>query len=64
MIAYNTSRYIDVLPNIVSNYNNTYHSTIKKEPIKVKQTDEDIFNITRQKYMKASEVNHILILVI
>ena len=54
-VAYSTSKYIDVLQDIVSNYNNTYHSTIKKAPIKVKQTDDDVFDITREKYMKAYE---------
>ena len=55
MVAYNTSKYIDVLQDIVSNYNNTYHSTIKKAPSKVEETDDDIFDITRKKYMKAYE---------
>ena len=55
MVAYNTSEYIDVLNDIVQNYNNTYHSGIKKEPINVKHEDEEVFNITRQKYINAME---------
>ena len=55
MVAYNTSKYIDVLNDIVQNYNNTYHSGIKKEPINVKHEDEEVFNITRQKYINARD---------
>ena len=30
LVQYNTSNYIDVLQKIVDNYNNTFHSGIKK----------------------------------
>jgi len=32
MAASNSRRYLDVLPKIVKNYNNTYHTTIKSTP--------------------------------
>jgi len=32
MAASNSRRYLDVLPKIVDNYNNTYHTTIKSTP--------------------------------
>jgi len=32
MAASNLRRYLDVLPKIVENYNNTYHTTIKRTP--------------------------------
>jgi len=32
MAASNSCRYLDVLPKIVENYNNTYHTTIKSTP--------------------------------
>jgi hypothetical protein len=35
MNAYNTLSYKNVLPDLISNYNNTRHSTIKKKPIDV-----------------------------
>lgn len=42
MTANNTTKWIDVLPKIVKNYNNTEHDTIKKAPIKVSLDDEKI----------------------
>jgi len=35
MVAYNSQRCVDVLPKIVKNYNNTYHTTIKSTPAAV-----------------------------
>jgi len=35
MAANNSRRYLDVLPKIVENYNNTYHTTIKSTPAAV-----------------------------
>ncbi len=32
MIAYKTNRFIDVLPELVENYNNSIHSSIKITP--------------------------------
>jgi len=39
MAANNSCRYLDVLPNIVENYNNTYHTTIKSTPAAVWASD-------------------------
>jgi len=35
MAASNSCRYLDILPKIVENYNNTYHTTIKSTPAAV-----------------------------
>ena len=32
---YNTKKYIDILPKLIDNYNNTYHTTLKTTPEKV-----------------------------
>jgi len=37
--ANNTYRWIDVLPKLIENYNNTIHRTIKMKPIDVKEKD-------------------------
>ena len=47
----NTTRYITVLPQIVKNYNNTYHSTIKCKPNK--PNEEVIREINLTKTMNA-----------
>ena len=38
--AKNTLSYIDVLPQLVSSYNNTYHRSIKMKPTQVKKANE------------------------
>lgn len=40
MLSNNTYRYIDVLPQLVSSYNNTFHSGIKAIPAKITKKDE------------------------
>ena len=55
MEQHNTSNYIDVLNNIVYNYNHAYHTGIKKIPSEVKEQDEDIIKLTNQKYNKAKQ---------
>jgi len=55
MEMHNTTMYIDVLPNIVKNYNMAYHSGIKKAPIDVKDEDQDVLNIFLKKYQLAKE---------
>ena len=35
-----TKRYIDILENLIKNYNNTYHRSIKSNPASVIQTNE------------------------
>src|SRR5271163_5186540 len=37
-----TGRYIDVLPQLVSSYNNTYHRSIKMTPSEVNEKNEDV----------------------
>jgi len=52
---YNTTKYINVLPQIIHGYNNTYHSGIKKAPNKVEDDDEQVLEIMNQRYIKAKE---------
>ena len=53
MAMHNTTRYIDVLPKIVYNYNTSYHSGIKKKPSEVEDDDEEVIKVTNRKYNKA-----------
>jgi len=55
MAIHNTTKYIDILPTIVHNYNNTYHSGIKKAPNKVEDDDKEIIELTRKKIEKAKQ---------
>ena len=52
---YNTTKYINVLPQIIHGYNNTYHTGIKKIPNQVEEEDEDVIELTNRKYNKAKE---------
>ena len=38
--AKNTLRYVDVLPKLVSSYNQTYHRSIKMAPVQVTKKNE------------------------
>ena len=49
MVIHQITKYIDVLPKFIYNYNNLYHSTIKKAPIEVEDNDEEVIELTRQK---------------
>ena len=49
----NTSKYINVFSDIVNNYNDSYHSGIKKAPRDVENKDESIIKLTNRKYNKA-----------
>ena len=51
----NTTKYIDVLPKLIYNYNTSYHSGIKKSPADadVDEDDVDVANIAHRKYEKA-----------
>ena len=40
--AKNTTRYIDILPELVTGYNHSYHRSIKMRPIDVKVSDETV----------------------
>jgi len=53
LTMFNTTKYIDVLPKIISNYNSSYHSGIKKVPNDVEEDDEDVIKLTNKKYNKA-----------
>ena len=37
---HNTSRYIDVLPDIIYSYNNSFQTSIKMKPNEVKEVDD------------------------
>ena len=52
---YNTTKYINVLPQIIHGYNNTYHSGIKKIPNQVEDEDEDVIELTNRKYNDAKK---------
>ena len=45
MTAVSKKVYFDVLNNIVDNYNNTYHRTIKMKPIDVKPDSYPAYNV-------------------
>ena len=49
----NTTRYIDVLKQLVHNYNHAYHRGIKKIPADVKNVDSHILKVDNEKYNKA-----------
>ena len=51
---YDTTRYINVLPQIIHGYNNTFHSGIKQKPNEV-EDDDEVLEIMNKKYVKAKE---------
>ena len=53
LAQHNTSKYIDVLQDIIYNYNHGYHSGIKKIPTAVKDIDADIDRLNNKKYLQA-----------
>ena len=53
--SHKTTRYIDVLPKLVENYNNTYHSTIKCSPNEADKHVDDINTIMLNKYLTAKD---------
>ena len=50
-----TTKYIDVLPKLIENYNLSYHSGIKKIPAEVKNKDEDIIKLINRRYNDAKK---------
>ncbi len=52
---YNTTKYINVLPQIIHGYNSSYHSGINKPPNKVDQEDEEVLEIMHKRYVKAKQ---------
>ena len=59
LAMHNTTNYIDVLPNIVNNYNLAYHSGIKKAPTDVEDNDKSVLDIFMKKYNLAKEEEQI-----
>ena len=56
MTHYNTLTYIDVLPDIISNYNHTYHRTLKNTPYRVhNMTPEEVKQQFKLMYIKSSK---------
>ena len=46
MAMHNTSKYINIIDDIVENYNTSYHSGIKMIPDDVKNNDENVIKLT------------------
>ena len=53
--SHNTTRYIDALPKLIDNYNNTYHSTIKCTPNDAINHVDEINTIMMRKYKLAKD---------
>ena len=53
LTMYNTTKYINVLPQIIHGYNSSYHSGIKRAPNKVQEDDEEVLEIMNKKYVQA-----------
>ena len=53
LTQHNTTKYIDVLQDLVYNYNHGFHTGIKKIPAEVKEIDPDIAKRDNQKYLLA-----------
>jgi len=60
MIAYNTKKYIDILPQLVQNYNNTIHSSTKMKPNEVNENKENkLSNNKLKEYLEVKqEINN------
>ena len=58
----NSARYIDVLPQIIHNYNHSYHRTIKSTPHKVHHMDKNQIRLQfKQMYIKEVKDKKVLI---
>ena len=56
MTHYNTLTYIDVLPDIINNYNHTYHRTLKNTPYRVhNMTPKEVKQQFKLMYIKSSK---------
>ena len=53
LAIHHTTRYIDAFTAIVDNYNDSYHTGIKKAPREVTNNDESIIRLTNKKYNRA-----------
>jgi len=52
-----TKRWIDVLPQLIKSYNNSYHRSIKRKPNQVRKKDEDELFLTLYHYNKSDGNN-------
>ena len=59
MIMHHTNKYIDVLQDIIYNYNHSYNRGIKKKPSEVQEQDADILKINNKKYLDALQEEEI-----
>ena len=50
MATHNTTKYINVIDDLVENYNTSYHSGIKMIPAGVKNIDGKVFKLTTKQY--------------
>ena len=58
--TYKTNKYIDVLPKLVENYNNSIHSSINRSPNSITKKDEkDIYKKQLEKYNEVVKKIHI-----
>lgn len=56
--AYNTKRYIDILPKLTAVYNNSVHKTIKMKPRDVNEKNVlKVYNNTHSHHRKKKEIN-------
>ena len=55
--ANDTKRWIDILPDLVHNYNSSYHSSIKMTPTEAIESPQKAWEITyiRNKFQKANQ---------
>ena len=52
-IKFNTTKYIDILSELVESYNNSYHSTIKMKPSDVTENEPKVTAMFNNKYNDA-----------
>jgi transposase InsO family protein len=59
-LIHNTNQYIDILPQLVSNYNSNIHSTTKNKPSEIKTNPYQLNNLVKQNITKVAQnlLNH------
>ena len=60
MTSISTSAYINKLDNVVNKYNNTYHGTVKMEPVDVKSSTYIGFGTENDNESSESKVTDLL----
>jgi transposase InsO family protein len=55
-LIHNTNQYIDILPQLVSNYNSYIHSTTKYTPTDIKFKSNELSNLVKKIYPKLLEI--------